>query len=78
MKTFWPSRGPVAIRWVIDGAGLASAELLHGARIVRAFNAIGAASMGTAYQNPGAVGMPTASHDSEAIEIASALIRDIG
>lgn len=60
------------------GAGLASAELLPGARIVRAFNAIGAASMSTAYKNPGRVGMPIASDDAGAAEVASRLIRDIG
>ena len=60
------------------GAGLASAELLPGARIVRAFNAIGAARMGTAHSNPGHIGMPIASDDAQAIEIASQLIRDIG
>ena len=60
------------------GAGLASQELLPGARIVRAFNAIGSARMGTAYQNPGKVGMPIAGDDKQAIEIASGLIRDIG
>jgi len=60
------------------GAGLASAELLPGARIVRAFNAIGAARMGTAYEEPGRVGMPIAGDDAQAIEVASYLIRDIG
>ena len=60
------------------GAGLASAELLPGARIVRAFNAIGAARMSTAYQDPGRIGMPIASDDTEAIVVASRLIRDIG
>jgi len=35
------------------GAGLASAELLPGARLVRAFNAIGAARMGEAHKEPG-------------------------
>jgi len=60
------------------GAGLASQELLPGARIVRAFNAIGAARMGAAHQNPGKVGMPIAGDDKQAIEIASGLIRDIG
>ena len=60
------------------GAGLASAELLPGARIVRAFNAIGAARMSTAHQHPGRVGMPIASDDAEAIAVASNLIRDIG
>jgi len=60
------------------GAGLASAELLPGARLVRAFNAIGAARMGSAYQEPGVVGMPIAGDDAEAVEVASELIRDIG
>ena len=60
------------------GAGLASQELLPGARIVRAFNAIGAARMGAAYQEPGKVGMPIAGDDAQAIQIASGLIRDIG
>jgi hypothetical protein len=60
------------------GASLASAELLPGARIVRAFNAIGAARMGTAHQDPGRIGMPIAGDDAQAIEVASYLIRDIG
>ena len=60
------------------GAGLASAELLPGARLVRAFNAIGAARMGSAYQEPGVVGMPIAGDDAEAVEVASRLIREIG
>ncbi|MDX2608976.1 MAG: hypothetical protein QNK16_11375 [Woeseiaceae bacterium] len=60
------------------GAGLASAELLPGARIVRAFNATGSVRMGSAYQEPGVVGMPIAGDDAEAVEVASGLIRDIG
>jgi predicted dinucleotide-binding enzyme len=60
------------------GAGLASAELLPGARIVRAFNAIGYARMGEAHQEPGRIGMPIAGDDAHAIEVASRLIRDIG
>lgn len=60
------------------GAGIVSAELLPGARIVRAFNAIGAASMGRAYEQPGKVGMPIASDDKHAIEVASKLIKDLG
>ncbi len=66
-------------KWALEkGAGLASRELLPGARIVRAFNAIGAARMGAAYQEPGKVGMPIASDDAEAIEVASRLIREVG
>jgi 8-hydroxy-5-deazaflavin:NADPH oxidoreductase len=60
------------------GAGLASAELLRGARLVRAFNAIGASRMGEAHKEPGRIGMPIAGDDAGAIEIASRLIRDIG
>ena len=60
------------------GAGLASAELLPGARLVRAFNAIGAARMSRAHETPGRIGMPIAGDDAEAIDIASRLIRDIG
>src|SRR5262249_10955069 len=60
------------------GAGLASAELLPGARLVRAFNAIGARQMGGGKKEPGRVGMPLESDDAGAIAVASTLIRDIG
>ncbi len=70
--------GEVATWALAKGAGLASAELLPGARIVRAFNAIGAARMGEAHQRPGQVGMPIAGDDPDAIAIASRLVRDIG
>jgi predicted dinucleotide-binding enzyme len=60
------------------GAGLASAELLPGARLVRAFNAIGYSRMGEAHEQTGRIGMPIAGDDARAIEIASRLIRDIG
>ncbi|NJK43431.1 MAG: hypothetical protein HC933_03445 [Pleurocapsa sp. SU_196_0] len=46
--------------------------------MVRAFNSIGAANMGSAYKDPGRVGMPIAGDDARAIEVASRLIRDIG
>ena len=65
--------------WARDkGAGLASAELLPGARIVRAFNAISATRMGVAHEQPMRVGMPIAGDDAQAIAVASRLIRDIG
>jgi len=60
------------------GAGLASAELLPGARLVRAFNAIGAARMGSAHEEPGRIGMPIAGDDARAVALASRLIRDLG
>jgi predicted dinucleotide-binding enzyme len=75
----FPSRDGEIADWAREkGAGLASAELLPGARLVRAFNAIGAESMGSAYREPGRVGMPIAGDDAEALEVASRLIREIG
>jgi predicted dinucleotide-binding enzyme len=75
----FPGRDGEVAEWALEkGAGLASAELLPGARVVRAFNAVGAARMGTAHQEPGRIGMPIAGDDAEAVEIASRLIRDIG
>jgi predicted dinucleotide-binding enzyme len=61
------------------GAGLASAELLPGARIVRAFNAVGAARMADAAQRGGPrSGMPMAGDDKQAIALATRLVRDAG
>lgn len=75
----FPGRDGEIADWARSkGAGLASAELLPGARLVRAFNAIGAARMGSAYQEPGRVGMPIASDDAQAAAVASRLIREIG
>ena len=76
-----PARDGDIVEWVREkgGAGLASAELLPGARIVRAFNAIGYAKMGAASANPGhGIGMPIAGDDSAAIAAASRLVREIG
>src|SRR5690606_11261509 len=75
----FPSRDGDIANWAREkGGGLASAELLPGARLVRAFNAIGAARMGQAHEEPGRVGMPIAGDDPQAIAIASRLIRDVG
>lgn len=75
-----PSRDGDIATWAREkGAGLASAELLPGARIVRAFNAIGYARMGAAHEEKGErIGMPIASDDAKAVELASRLIREIG
>lgn len=75
----FPQRdGDIANRAREQGAGRISAELLPGARIVRAFNAVGAARMGQVHEEPGKVGMPIAADDKEAIEVGSRLIREIG
>ncbi len=70
--------GDMAVAAREKGAGLASTEFLPGTRIVRAFNAIGAARMGDAMNNKERVGMPIAGDDAKAIEIASGLVRDVG
>jgi predicted dinucleotide-binding enzyme len=75
----FPARdGEIANRARERGAGLTSAELLPGARIVRAFNAISAGRMGTAIEMPGKIGMPFAADEEKAIARASDLIRDAG
>jgi predicted dinucleotide-binding enzyme len=75
----FPGRdGEIAVWARKKGAGLASAELLPGARLVRASTAIGAGRLGSAHEPPGRVGMPIASDDAQAIAVASRLIREIG
>ncbi len=70
--------GDMAVAAREKGAGITSQEYLPGARIVRAFNAIGYSRMGEASKNSGKVGMPMAGDDAKAIEIASALVREVG
>jgi hypothetical protein len=75
----FPSRDGEIADWAREkGAGLAAAELLPGARLVRAFNAVGAERMGSAHEEPGHIGMPIAGDDAAAVETASQLIREIG
>jgi len=73
--------GDALVKWVGEqgGAGLASAKLLPGARIVRAFNAISYRKVGVDVRRPGGpVGVPIAGDDSKAIALAEGLIRGIG
>ena len=71
--------GDIATWARAKGAGLASAELLPGARIVRAFNAIGYSRLPVAAQRQGErFGMPMAGDDASAIAVASRLVRDVG
>jgi predicted dinucleotide-binding enzyme len=75
----FPQRdGEIANEAREKGAGLKSAQLLPGARLVRAFNAVGAARMAQVHEEPQRIGMPIASDDKEAVETASRLIREIG
>jgi predicted dinucleotide-binding enzyme len=75
-----PGRDGEIATWAREkGAGAASAELLPGARIVRAFNAVGYARMAKAHEAQGErIGMPMAGDDAQAIAVASRLVREIG
>ena len=76
----FPSRDGEIANWAREkGAGLASAELLPGARLVRAFNAIGYSRLPEIAKRRGErVGMPMAGDDAKAIAVASRLVRDVG
>jgi len=75
----FPQRdGDIANQARGTGAGLFDAQLLPGAHVVRAFNAVGAARMASAHEDPGKIGMPVAGDDQKAIEVASRLVREAG
>ena len=70
--------GDMAVAAREKGAGQSSMEFLPGARIVRAFNAVGYAKMAEAANKKEGYGMPIAGDDQSAIATASSLIRDVG
>jgi len=72
--------GEVAVQAREKGAGVAAAELLPGAHLVRAFNAIGSARLPEDGKRPQGerIGMPMAGDDAKALALASNLVREIG
>lgn len=61
------------------GAGIHSASLLPGVRLVRAFNSIPAYSVRSEAHRAGEkIGVPLASDDAEAMQVAAQLVRDAG
>jgi predicted dinucleotide-binding enzyme len=75
----FPQRdGEIANDARAKGAGLFDAQMLSGAHVVRAFNAVGSARMASAHEDPGKIGMPIAGDDKNAIEVASRLVREAG
>jgi predicted dinucleotide-binding enzyme len=61
------------------GSGLSSNEFLPGVKLVRAFNAIAAASLAKQERRNGErVGIPLAGDDREALGVAARLVRDAG
>jgi 8-hydroxy-5-deazaflavin:NADPH oxidoreductase len=75
----FPQRdGEIANDARAKGAGLFDAEMLPGVHLVRAFNAVSAARMASAHEDPGKIGVPIAGDDKKAIEVASRLVREAG
>lgn len=72
--------GEEIVRWANDqgGAGLATQKLIPGARLVRAFNAIGSGRLAEDGERKGEVGVPIAGDDKAAVELASELIKSVG
>lgn len=67
--------GEISNEWLEMGTGVAMAEYLPGARVVKAFNTLGAFML----EDPtGEIGIPIASDDADAIDIVVDLVRDAG
>lgn len=75
-----PARDGEVATWAREkGAGLATAELLPGARLVRTFNAVGFMKVREDANDPSKkIGMPMAGDDAGAIAVASTLVREAG
>jgi 8-hydroxy-5-deazaflavin:NADPH oxidoreductase len=62
----------------LGGAGVVTAKYFPGAKLVRAFNAIGSGTLEGNSQKSDKVGVPIAGDDKSAIDLASALITQVG
>jgi len=76
----YPSRdGEMAVTARVRGTGISSAEFLPGVRLVRAFNSIPYYDLRSeAHRSGDRVAVPLAGDDSQALEVASKLVRDAG
>jgi predicted dinucleotide-binding enzyme len=71
--------GPMAEEALAKGAGVATAEYLPGARIVRAFNSINYRVFASeAHRSGERLAVPLAGDDAEALAVASRLVTDAG
>jgi len=71
--------GPVAEPAVAKGAGLATAELLPGARVVRAFNQLNfKVFLSEAHRAGDKVAVPLGGDDQQALAVAARLVTDAG
>lgn len=76
----YPERdGEMAVEARKKGTGVASAELLPGVKLVRAFNAINWKSLKSESRRAGKpIAIPIAADDAEALRVASRLVKDAG
>jgi predicted dinucleotide-binding enzyme len=76
----FPGRdGPIAEEARRKGSGIASAELLPGTRLVRAFNTIPASVLLTEARRAGErIAVPLAGDDRAALDVAARLVREAG
>jgi predicted dinucleotide-binding enzyme len=71
--------GPMAAEMRAKGTGVASAELMPGVRLVRAFNCVGWNSMRTEAHRAGEkLAIPLAADDQGALKLAIGLVQDAG
>jgi predicted dinucleotide-binding enzyme len=72
-------RDPLAKEAEANGVGPTSAKLLPGTRLVRAFSAVDATAVEASFKGEGAkLGVPLASDDPQAMQVAAQLVRDAG
>ena len=70
--------GPITNEWLEMGTGLAMAQYLPGARMVKAFNTLGAFMFASAHRDGELIGVPLAGDDEAAMAVAVMLVRDAG
>lgn len=71
--------GDMAIAARDKGTGVASAEFLKGAKLVRAFNSVGYGKLQSEHHRDGdRIAIPLAADDKHALEVAVKLVKDAG
>jgi predicted dinucleotide-binding enzyme len=71
--------GAIADEAQRNGIGITTAKYLRGARVVRAFNFMGATNFANEHHRPGGlIAVPIAGDDQAALQVAAQLVRDAG
>ena len=70
--------GDITHEWLEMGTGLAMAQYLPGARMVKAFNTLGARMLENPIRDGERIGVPITGDDDEAVAIVTELVRDAG